>query len=207
MMLTNLRHTLLSFALLTSLSFLTLADTACGSSEGPQRPEVVIDLTGDAGIGPGCSQPLFPADQPDIPLFQPPQFVTASGEEQLRVRPGQELRAEISVNGQTREIRLELRNVWSPEQVIATESLDTPGSQTVPVIFFPPGNVHGRFYMRLTLCGLDCDERQVVFDIIEPDPDELTTGVKLEYARTLIENGEVIQVDQTCVEPNSVLIQ
>ena len=67
MMLTNLRHTLPSVAL---LSLLTVALAACSSDGGRPPPDIIIDLTGDAGAA-GCSQPSFPADQPDIPFFLP----------------------------------------------------------------------------------------------------------------------------------------
>ncbi len=193
--------------MLTLVTFLTLVLTGCSGNDGRQLPVNVIDLTGDAGVNFGCSQPSFPAEQPDISPFTPPEFVTETGEEQPLVRPGQELLAEVTVNGATRQIFVELSNAWSP-QVIATQELDTPGNQTVPLIFFTNRDIRGRFYMRLTLCGVDCDERAVIFDIIDPDPDDPTmTGINGDYERTLIDDGEVVRVDQTCVRPNSVLIQ
>ena len=200
MTLRYVRHTL------TLITFLTLVVAGCGGSEGRPPPDVLIDLTGDAGVM-GCSQPSFPAEQPDISPFTPPEFVTETGEEQPLVRPGQDLLAEVTVNGATRQVFVELSNAWSP-QVIATQELDTAGNQTIPVIFPTDRGDLGRYYMRLTLCGSDCDEREVVFDIIDPDPDApATTGVNGDYERTLIVNGEVVQVDETCIRTNSVLIQ
>jgi hypothetical protein len=62
--------------------------------------------------------------------------------------------------------------------------------------------------MRIILCGDDCNEREVLFDLVEPDLDNQTeTGINVDYERTLIENGEVVRVDQTCVRPFSILIQ
>jgi hypothetical protein len=46
--------------------------------------------------------------------------------------------------------------------------------------------------MKITLCGVDCDEREVVFDA---NPD-----ITLRYERTLIEDGEIVQVDRTCLD-------
>ena len=59
----------------------------------------------------------------------------------------------------------------------------------------------------MTLCGFDCDEREVMFDITDYDPDMPMTGINADYERTLSEKGDVVQVAQTCVRPNSVLIQ
>ncbi len=191
---------------LTLIAFLTLVVAGCSDSGGRPPPDVIIDLTGDAGIG-GCSRPLFPEEQPDMSPFLPPEFVMETGEEQRLVRPGEELLAEVTVNGATRQIFVELSNAWSP-QVILTEQVDTPGNQTVPLIFLTNQGNLGRFYMQLTLCGFDCDERQVVFDIIDYDPDDPTmTGINGDYERTVIEDGEVVRVDESCVRTNSVLIQ
>jgi hypothetical protein len=153
----------------------------------------------DGGSDGGCSQPSFPEDQPDISPFTPPVFVTETGEEQLAVRAGDELLAEITVNGTTRQILVELSSAWTPEQVILSQDPDTSGNETVPVTFLTNQDTRGRFYMRLTLCGFDCDERVVIFDI--------NPNVNSDYERTLIENGEVVRIDRTCVKPNSVLIQ
>ena len=190
---------------LTFIALLSLVLAGCDGSDGRKPPDRIIDLTGDAGVG--CSQPLFPAEEPDMSPFTPPEFVTDAGEEQRLIRPGQDLLAEVTVNGATRQIFVELSNAWSP-QVIATEELDTAGNQTIPLVLPTTPDIRGRFYMRLTLCGVDCDEREVVFDIIDPDPDDPTmTGINAGYKRTLIEDGEVVRVDETCVRSNSVLIQ
>lgn len=70
MMLTNLRHTIPWFAL---LSLLSLALTACTSDGGgDQTPVNVVNIGGgDAGVQ-GCIQPTFPADQPDLSVVRPP---------------------------------------------------------------------------------------------------------------------------------------
>ena len=68
MMLTNLRHNIPWFAL---LSVLTLALTACKSDGGgDSTPVDVVNIGGgDAGVQ-GCIQPTFPADQPDLSAFR-----------------------------------------------------------------------------------------------------------------------------------------
>jgi len=192
---------------LTLIAFLASIAAGCSDSGGRPPPDVIVDLTGDAGVG-GCTQPVFPSEQPDISPFVPPEFVTESGEQQEEVQPGQELLAEVTVNGATRQVFVELSDAWAPEYVIHTQKLDTPGNQTIPLIFLTNENDRGRFYMRLTLCGFDCDEREVVFDIIEYDEDNPTmTGINGGYERTLIEDREVVRFDQTCIRSNSVLIQ
>ena len=55
-----------------------------------------------------------------------------------------------------------------------------------------PDQSPGRFYMKITLCGSDCDELQVVFD---KNPD-----INSNYERTVIEGGEVVHVDETCID-------
>ena len=192
---------------LTLIACLITVVAGCNDSAGRPSPDVIIDLTGDAGVV-GCTQPSFPGEQPDISPLTPPAFVTDTGEPQRLARPGQELLAEITVNGATRKVFVELSDAWAPEHVILSEELDTPGNQTIPVSFFSSENTVSRFYMRLTLCGVDCDEREVVFDVIDYDPDmPAVTGVNGDYERTVIEEGDVVQVDETCIRTNSVLIQ
>lgn len=189
------RHTLTLVALLSLLPF---ALAGCNSSAVREPADNTINIIPDGGTITGCSQPGFPDEQPDISPLAPPVFVTEDGETERLVRPGQELRAAITVNGATKQVFVEVRDAWA-DQVILTDQLETPGNQTIPVLFVTDAATRGRFYMRLTLCGSDCDEREVVFDI---NPD-----INSDYERTLIEDGEVIQVDRTCVRPNSILIQ
>lgn len=189
--------------------------------DGRTRPDwVVIDLQevfvgveyseptdgANAEADLGCTQPSFPDAHPDISPLTPPKFVTEIGEEQLQVHPGDELLAEITVNGATRQVFVELNGLLA-EHVILTQNLDTPGNETIRMIFLTAPENRGRFYMRLTLCGVDCDERRVVFDIIDFGGTDPMTVISSTYERTLIENGEVVRVDRTCVQPNSVLIK
>lgn len=196
--------TLQRVRLALKFAILSMAFAGCGSDQGGSAGDV-----GDVDAGAGdCSQPNFPSDQPDIAALTPPRFVTATGETQRVVAPGQEVRGEITVNAATRQVSVELRHSWFTDSVAATASLETSGNETISVSFFPSVDVRGRFYMRLTLCGLDCDEREVLFDIIQPDPDnQFETGINANYERTLFENGDMIQADLTCVRPNSILIQ
>ena len=192
---------------LTLIAFLTLVVAGCTGGGGRPPPDVVLNLGDDAGVV-GCSQPLFPDEQPDMSPFFPPVFVTETGEEQRQVRPGQDLLAVVTVNAATRQVRVELTDTWTPERVIQVVELDTPGNETIPLLFLTDPNARSFFFMRVILCGVDCDEREVVFDIIEPDEDApATTGINGDYERTVIENGEVVRVDETCIRPNSVLIQ
>jgi|GEM_PF-3516974 len=204
MTLRYVRHPLTSSgACFTLLAFVA---SACGGTSQPDLPVNVIDLT-DGGVGVGCSQPAFPAAEPDLFPLDPPEFVDDSGAIEELVRPGQELRAEIPVSAETRQITVELSNAWADE-IIAQQVLDTTGNELVPVAFVTPQQKIGRYYMRISLCGTDCAEREVVFDIIPPDAlNPAETGINGNFERTVIENGEVVRVDQTCVRPNSVLIQ
>lgn len=205
MILTNLRHTLPWLAL---LSVLTLALTACnGDSGGDSRPVVVVNVGGaDAGVQ-GCIQPSFPADQPDLSRLpmQWPRFVTENANGQAVSRPGATIEAEITVNAQTRQAFVELKDAWSDSPAVASTVIDTPGNQTLEVLLFTdPNQRSGRYYMKITLCGLDCDDGEVVFDI---NPD-----INSPYERTVFEDGEPVpvQVDSTCVKlfpQGTVLIQ
>lgn len=203
MMLTNLRHTIPWFAL---LSLLTLALTACTSDGGgDQTPVNVVNIGGgDAGVQ-GCIQPTFPAGQPDLSVVRPPQFVTDNDNGQATARPGATVEAEITVNGQTRQAFVELKDVSFDGAPVATAEIDTPGNQRLEVLFFTdPNQPFGRYYMKITLCGFDCNDDEVVFDI---NPD-----VNSPYERTVFEDGEPvpIQVDSTCVKVfprGTILIQ
>jgi hypothetical protein len=140
--------------------------------------------------------------------FFPPEFVTEDGEQQRQIRPGDDLLAEVTVNGATRQVRVELTDTWTPERVIQVVEVDTRGNETIPLLFVTDRNARSFFFMRVILCGDDCNEREVLFDLVEPDLDnQAVTGINVDYERTLIEHGEVVRVDQTCVRPFSILIQ
>lgn len=193
MMLTNLRPTVSRFTL---LGLLALALTACGRDSGGDPPPIVVMNIGgdDAGVG-GCIQPTFPANQPDLSVLQPPRFVMDSGNGQATARPGQTLEAEITVNAQTRYAFVELKDAWFDGAPVATAEIDTPGDQTLEVLLFTDRNQRfGRYYMKITLCGADCDDKEVVFDI---NPD-----VNTPYERTVFDDGEPVpaQVDSTCIK-------
>jgi hypothetical protein len=182
----SVRNPVISYALLA----LMLA--ACNDGDGSERgPVNVIDLTGDAGMM-GCSQPSFPSEQPDLSVLAPPRFITDAPNGQALVRPGMPIDAEIGVNGATKQVIVELRDAWSPDFLVYSDSFDTPGNETVSVTLLSQEGSLGRFYMKVTLCGFDCEEREVVFDI---NPD-----MNSPYERTLIEDGEVIRVDRTCID-------
>jgi len=168
---------------------LSLALTACQSPEGEQLPVNVINITGDAGFV-GCIQPSFPPEQPSLSPIGSPFFVTDADNRQATADPGDDIEARIAVNGATRYARVELKDSSANIPPAATVELDTPGNERLEVFFAEGTTRIGRYYLRITLCGLDCDEREVVFDM---NPD-----VNSDYERTLIENGEVAQVDRTC---------
>lgn len=191
------------------VSIISLSLNGCAES-GDRGPEDVtnINVGFDAGAI-GCSQPLFPAEQPDLSGLNPPRFLltTTAGQQstagQAQVDPGDPIDAEITVNGATRRVRVELADAWAKEQYIYTDEVETSGNQTISLLLFSEANTRGRYYLRLTLCGLDCDERAVVFDIHtcsrDRDVNELC-GINAPYERTLIEDGELVRVDSTCID-------
>jgi hypothetical protein len=122
---------------------------------------------------------------------------------QAQVNPGDPIEAEITVNGATRRVTVELANAWASQDFIYTDEVETAGNETISLLFFSDENIRGRYYMRLTLCGFDCDERTVVYDIrpCSDDPDMTgPCGINAPYERTLIEDGEIVRVDSTCVD-------
>ncbi|MFZ1864957.1 MAG: hypothetical protein WAU39_12090 [Polyangiales bacterium] len=174
------------------LPFLTLSLASCsGGGGGEQLPVNVINLGGDGGTQ-GCLQPSFPPEQPDLPLLAPPRFPTDAPNGQSVVRPGDPIDAEISVNAATQQVFIELRDAWNPDFMIYSTELTTLGDKAIPLVLQPQVETKGRFYMKIALCGADCDEREVVFDL---NPD-----MNSPYERTLIENGEIVQVDRTCLD-------
>ena len=189
---------------LTCFALLTISLAACkgdGAAEGP--PVNIVNIGGDGGIQ-GCVQPRFPADQPDLSVFRQPLFLTENSNGQATARPGDEIEAEITVNAATRYARIELKDAWfAPGQPIATDEINTAGNETLDVLLATePTQRFGRYYMKITLCGLDCDDQEVVFDM---NPD-----INSDYERTLFEDGVFVQADRTCLDflpEGTVLIQ
>lgn len=172
------------------------------------EPADVINIVVDGGSE-GCTQQAFPSGEPDIPPLSPPIFlVTAASQNtvgQAQARPGDTIPAEITVNGATRLVRVALANAWSTENVIFTDELETRGNETISIDLVSTEQTRGRYYMQLTLCGADCNERQVVFDLVEcsDEPDAGPCGIRTYYERTVIEDGEVVRVDDTCIDLGS----
>lgn len=197
------------FAVLTLVAF---AAALNGCSGGGERvPDNVINIGVDAGTF-SCSQPNFPPDQPDLSVLNPPIFLLTnlqsqqSSTGQAQVSPGEAMEAEITVNGATRRVKVELASAHSQDNVIYTTEEETSGNQTVPVVLLNDESRRGRYFMKLTLCGFDCDERQVVFGLhpCSDDPDSTERcGVNAPYDRTLIEDREIVQVDETCIDLGS----
>jgi len=181
---------------ITVLAFMVALTASCGGSGENQSPATVG--TGGAAGRVGCIQPAFPQDQPDLSLLSPPTFLLTtsaaqnSSSGQALVRPGDPVEAEVTVNAATRRILVELTRAWSQDQVIDTDEVETTGNQTVPLVFLTDAVTRSRFYMRLTLCGSDCRDQQVIFDV---NPD-----INSPYERTVIEDGEVVRVDKTCID-------
>jgi hypothetical protein len=162
---------MLEYSQITFLAVLTVFMTSCGGS-GEDRPPATGGTDGSVPVG--CIQPAFPQDQPDLSLVNPPRFLPL-------VRPGDPVEAEVTVNAATRRIQVELTDAWSPENVIYTDEVETPGNQTVPLVLSTDAKTGGpRFYMKLTLCGTDCGDQQVIYDA---NPD-----INSAYERTLIED-------------------
>jgi hypothetical protein len=166
----------------------------------------VINIGFDGGVT-GCSQPSFPPEQPDLPALPPPIFLLTDAAQQSPVgqaqaNPGDPIEAEVTVNHATRRVKVELDNASSPGHVIFTDEVETRGNETISLLLGSDNSVRGRYFMRLTLCGLDCDEREVVFDLVpcSDEPDAGPCNIKAPYERTVLEGGEVVQVDGTCID-------
>ena len=192
--------------LLLVSSFIALTASACGEAgTEEQLPVNIIDFTDENNPG-SCIQPNFPADQPDLPLFTPPRFLLTTSQAQQStsgqalVRPGDVVLAEVTVNGPTRQVVAELTDVWDSRVVIATETQSTSGNETLSFEILP--EVLGRYYLRLTLCGDDCDAQQVVFQT-QPCGNDLPDDQcahNVPYLRTVMKDGLEDTTDSTCVE-------
>lgn len=188
---------------------LSLLLASCDESGGgPRLPVNVIDLT-DGGTGTGCLQPSFPSDQPDVSFLSPPRFLLTSAQAlqsttgQALADPGDPIEAEITVNGPTRKVKVELTDAWEPRRVLDVVDLETVGNETINPPLFSDPTSRGRYFMRLTLCGADCQDRSVVFDLVEcPDQTVVTEacGVNAPYERSVFENGMLVQKDGTCID-------
>jgi hypothetical protein len=203
MILRTLRYALtLSFIAVLSLSL-----WSCNDGGGESPPQNVINVGFDGGVV-GCIQPIFPAEQPDVPVVKPPIFLLTgiaqqSTTGQAQASPGEPIEAEVTVNRATRRVKVELANEASPVNVIFTDEVETAGNETISLLMGSDESDRGRYFMRLTLCGSDCDEREVVFDVVPclGDPEDRgPCGSNAPYERTLLEDGEIVQVDGTCVD-------
>jgi len=197
----------LRYALIVSfIPVLSLSLWSCKDGGGEPLPQNVINVGFDGGVM-GCIQPSFPAEQPDLPALAPPIFLLTgnavqSTSGQAQANPGAPIEAEVTVSGATRRVKVELANAWSPQNVIFTDEVETPGNETISLLMGSDESVRGRYYMRLTLCGFDCDEREVVFDVVacSDEPDAGPCGINAPYERTLLEDGEIVRVDGTCID-------
>jgi len=182
---------------LATFAILSLTLVACKETSSETPPVVIIDNF-DGGMFDGCVQPTFPEAQPDLFVLSPPRFLLTnsisenSSTGQAQVDPGEMIEAQIAVNAATRQVKVEIADAWTPGRIIYAEDFQTAGYEVIRFTFASGQSTRGRFYMKVTLCGFDCDEREVVYDI---NPDYNSP-----YERTLIENGEVVQVDRTCVD-------
>ena len=201
------RHLVASFAL-----FFFLLSACGGGEEGEQLPVNVIDFTDtDDDDRGGCIQPVFPSDEPDLSLFSPPRFLLTTSQAQQStsgqalVRPGDPIQAEFEVNSATRKAVVELRDAWAPAFVVAREELETMGNEVIGLVFSPEAQTLGRFYMRISLCGADCEATEVVFDIEEcPAQPTADCGINEPYVRSVFEQGELVTSDGTCIDLGGV---
>jgi hypothetical protein len=191
MKLSKLRCSLvLSFVPVVCLSL-----ASCDDAGGERTPQNVLNFGFDAGTT-GCIQPSFPAEEPDVSALSPPIFLLTDFAQQSTVgqaqaKPGDPIEAEVTVNGATRRVKVELTDAHSTDHVIFIDEVDTPGNETISLLMGSGEEVLGRFFMRLTLCGLDCNEREVVFDLTpcSGEPDAGPCGVNGPYERTLSISG------------------
>jgi hypothetical protein len=183
----------------------------CGEDASRPPPDDEINIGFDGEMV-GCAQPTFPGSEPDLSALQPPLFVlTNSRSQQSTVgqaiaRPGEALEAEVWVNGATRQLKVELANAWAQDSVVYATEEETSGFETVDVTLFTDPTNRGRYFMKLTLCGADCDEQAVVFDLHPCSEDPNSTdpcGVNAPYDRTVIEDGEIVRRDETCIDLGS----
>ena len=205
MKLSKLRYALV----LLFVPVVCLSLASCKDAGGESGPQNVLNFGFDAGTT-GCAQTSFPAEQPDVPALRPPIFLLTGFAEQSTVgqaqaRPGDPIEAEVTVNGATRHVKVELTDAHVSDHVIFIDEVDTPGNETIALLMESGEEVRGRYFMRLTLCGFDCNEREVVFDLVtcSGEPDAGPCGVNGPYERTLREDGEIVQVDGTCIDLGS----
>lgn len=157
----------------------------------------------DGGVITGCVAAIPLAGEPD--LLSPPVFPDAI------VVPGTLLEGDVGVDGETREVTVELANYWDLEEPDSgKETKQTGGNQTLS-FGFPTGSTRrNRYFFRITLCGNDCAERRAVFTLA-PDPDsppEFDPPLRSRYyQRILFEGDDEVRNEATCLDADSVSIQ
>ena len=180
----------------------------CGDDAGRPPPDDVINVGFDDDVV-GCAQPNFPESEPNLSVLEPPIFLLTnrrsqeSSVGQAIASPGEPLEAEIWVNRATRQLKVELTNAWAQDSVVYVTEEETSGSGTMQVTLFTEPTTRGRYFMKLSLCGVDCDDQKVVFDLHPCAEDRDSTepcGVNAPYDRTVIEGGEIVRRDETCID-------
>lgn len=157
----------------------------------------------DASVS-GCIARVFPSEQPAI--LHEARF------ERDVVLPGQDIVVELDVDRDTREVRVELQDVWNRENPpvgVATEP--TSGGTTLTLTFSTDLDTRGRYFLHVTLCADDCDTSEVLYtlapEIDDPSNNPLNLPINRPYQRIAFEDDAEISNDSTCLDVSSVVIQ
>ena len=189
-------------ARVTMIAFvIAAASVALGCNDGGSAGEGGNVIEIDAGPVQGCVARIAPSEEPD--LLADPFFLRETAPS------GATLEADVDVDAQTKTVIVELMDYWSPdERPLATQALDTRGDEVLPISFETEPGTRGRYFLRITLCGSDCDERQVVFTLV-PDPDDPNQRNVLtdRYVRSVVEADSLLRSERTCLGINSVVVQ
>lgn len=187
--------------LCTAALALALAALGCGSSGDSTGTGGSIDAGGSIS---GCVAAVFPAEQPA--MLNEPRF------EQDVVLPGQDIIVELDVDQDTREARIELRDVWNrdnPPIGLVTEP--TSGGTTLTLTFPTELDTRGRYFLHVTLCADDCDASGVLYtlapEIDDPSNNPLNLPINRPYQRIAFEGDAEISNESTCLDVSSVVIQ
>jgi hypothetical protein len=153
-----------------------------------------MDIVLDGGLPSSCISRAVPAEEPH--LTSNPKFAADALSPILSTLP---VEAEVGVDGETRTVRVELRNVLVlDDPPLGTIEEQVGGSQTLSLSFPTEADTEGLFFMEITLCSGECDKRRFVYTFVEDLPDT--------YQRIVFERNTEIEREETCIPIPTVLV-
>ena len=169
----------------------SLVALGCGGGDGDGGGGTGGRITLDGGLPSSCLALGVPAEEPH--LTGAPTFAEEF------VFPTSLIEAEVGTDGETRTLKVELRNVFFLDRPpIGTIETQVSGTRTTPLMFPTEETTEGMFFMEITLCAGDCDEERFVYTFEGDFPET--------YQRVRFEGNAEVESRETCIDVPTVVV-